>query len=102
MRGEGPLLVLVQQVEQVLQGMRGRMEERGKRIVALQQRLRELSSSILGMEWLKVELEEEDEVNKGWEGLDLKLDRMSALERELVRCETEIVSLVLPFIRSLV
>lgn len=87
-RGAGPLLVLVDEVEGVLAGMRSRMEERGNLIVGLQQRLTTLSE-VLGMQWLAVELED---VTAGWEGLDLRLERMSCLEREVMRCDAEIVS----------
>ncbi|GAA6042473.1 hypothetical protein JCM8097_003044 [Rhodosporidiobolus ruineniae] len=85
-RGDGPLLLLVDEVEGIREGMKGRMEERGKRIVALHARLRELRETV-GREWLAVELESED---KGWEEMDLRLDRMGELEREVMRCEAEI------------
>jgi hypothetical protein len=89
-RGEGPLLVLVDSVEAVLEGMRSRMEERGQLIVGLQKRLGELGD-VVGREWLGVELEN---VEEGWDGLDLRLERMSTLEREVMRCEAEIVGLL--------
>lgn len=87
-RGVGPLLVLVQEVDTVLGGMRSRMEERGNLIVGLQERLGKLSE-VLGKEWMVVKLED---VSAGWEGLDLRLERMSCLEREVMRCDAEIVS----------
>ncbi|SCZ97569.1 BZ3500_MvSof-1268-A1-R1_Chr4-3g07255 [Microbotryum saponariae] len=85
-RGTGPLKTLVQEVEEVLQSMRGRMEERGKQILGLNSRIATFVPT-LGREWLQVSL---DDVEQGWEALDLRLERMSALEREVMRCETEI------------
>ena len=64
------------------------MEERGNLIVGLQERLGKLSE-VLGKEWMVVKLED---VSAGWEGLDLRLERMSCLEREVMRCDAEIVS----------
>ncbi|BGO94930.1 Microtubule bundling protein [Rhodotorula toruloides] len=87
-RGDGPLLSLVEEVDQIKEGMKGRMEERGKRILQLQAKLRELSE-VVGKDWLQVELEAAAAEGK-WEDLNLKLDRMGALERELLRCEAEI------------
>ncbi|BGP27094.1 Microtubule bundling protein [Rhodotorula toruloides] len=87
-RGDGPLLSLVDEVDQIKEGMKGRMEERGKRILQLQAKLRELSE-VVGKDWLQVELENAAAEGK-WEDLNLKLDRMGALERELLRCEAEI------------
>ncbi|SGY76227.1 BQ5605_C005g03476 [Microbotryum silenes-dioicae] len=84
-RGTGPLKTLAQEVEEVLQSMRGRMEERGKQILGLNSRIATFVPS-LGKEWLQVSL---DDVEQGWEALDLRLERMSALEREVMRCETE-------------
>lgn len=89
-RGDGPLLSLVEEVDQIKDGMKGRMEERGKRILQLQAKLREVSE-VVGKDWLQVELEDAAAEGK-WEDLNLKLDRMGALERELLRCEAEIVS----------
>lgn len=85
---DGPLLTLVDEVDQVIQGMRSRMQQRGEAIVELQRRLSGFVE-VVGREWLGVELED---WNKGWEGLDLRLERMSSLERECLRCEAEIVS----------
>uniref|UniRef100_A0A0K3CIC3 BY PROTMAP: gi/472584167/gb/EMS21773.1/ microtubule associated protein [Rhodosporidium toruloides NP11] gi/647394509/emb/CDR35739.1/ RHTO0S01e06040g1_1 [Rhodosporidium toruloides] n=1 Tax=Rhodotorula toruloides TaxID=5286 RepID=A0A0K3CIC3_RHOTO len=93
-RGDGPLLSLVEEVDQIKEGMKGRMEERGKRILQLQAKLRELSV-VVGKDWLQVELEDAAAEGK-WEDLNLKLDRMGALERELLRCEAEIASLSPP------
>ncbi|GJN93099.1 hypothetical protein Rhopal_006144-T1 [Rhodotorula paludigena] len=87
-RGDGPLLSLVDEVERIREGMKGRMEERGKRILVLQERLRELAD-IVGREWLQVELEQAAQEGR-WEDLNLKLDRMGELEREVMRCEAEI------------
>ncbi|BGP42853.1 Microtubule bundling protein [Rhodotorula kratochvilovae] len=87
-RGDGPLLALVDEVERIRAGMKGRMEERGTRILALQERLRSLAE-VVGREWLEVELEQAAEEGR-WEDLNLKLERMGALERETVRCEAEI------------
>ncbi|GAA6049907.1 hypothetical protein JCM3770_007044 [Rhodotorula araucariae] len=87
-RGDGPLLALVDDVERIRTGMKGRMEERGTRILALQERLRSLAT-VVGSDWLEVELESAAEEGR-WEDLNLKLERMGALEREIVRCEAEI------------
>ncbi|GAA5911283.1 hypothetical protein JCM8208_004318 [Rhodotorula glutinis] len=87
-RGDGPLLALVDEVDRIRDGMKGRMEERGTRILALQERLRSLAD-VVGPDWLEVELE--DAAQSGsWEDLNLKLDRMGALETEIMRCEAEI------------
>ncbi|GAA5929842.1 hypothetical protein JCM1841_000504 [Sporobolomyces salmonicolor] len=85
-KGDGPLLKLAEDVEAVIEGMKGRMQERGTLIVGLQRSLAELRE-IVGRDWLQVELED---VEKGWEELDLRLERMSGLEREVMRCEAEI------------
>ncbi|KAK4700631.1 Ase1/PRC1/MAP65 family protein, partial [Phenoliferia sp. Uapishka_3] len=85
-RGDGPLEIQAAEVEAVLSGMRSRMEERGKAIVQLQKRLAGLVE-MLGKEFLKVEMEDWE---KGWEALDLRLERMSNLERELLRCDAEV------------
>ncbi|SCV69366.1 BQ2448_2386 [Microbotryum intermedium] len=84
-RGTGPLKTLIQQVEDVLQGMRGRMEERGKQILGLNSRIAAFVPT-LGKEWLQVTL---DDAEQGWETLDLRLERMSALERELIHRITQ-------------
>lgn len=89
-KGDGPLLSLVEEVEQVIEGMSSRMQQRGELIVELQRRLQSFVE-VLGREWLTVELEE---FENGWEGLDLRLERMSGLERECLRCEAEIVSVL--------
>ncbi|GAA5921137.1 hypothetical protein JCM3775_004106 [Rhodotorula graminis] len=87
-RGDGPLLVLVDEVDRIREGMKGRMEERGTRILALHERLRALAE-VVGREWLDVELD--DAAQSGsWEDLNLKLERMGALETEIMRCEAEI------------
>lgn len=84
-RGTGPLESEVAKVEAVLGGMRGRMSERGVLVVEVQKRL-------AGMrEWIEPELELED-WEAGWEGLDLRLSRLEALQKELGRCEAEVVS----------
>ncbi|GAA5904833.1 hypothetical protein JCM5296_005085 [Sporobolomyces johnsonii] len=85
-KGDGPLLNLAEEVEGVIEGMKGRMNERGTLIVGLQRSLLELRE-IVGRDWLQVELED---VEQGWEELDLRLERMSSLEREVMRCEAEI------------
>lgn len=90
-RGDGPLLALVDDVERIREGMKGRMQERGTRILALQARLRSLAE-VVGRDWLEVDLEEAAE-SGSWEDLNLKLERMGALEREIMRCEAEIVRL---------
>lgn len=87
-RGEGPLLLLIDEVESVLQGMRSRMQERGELIVNLQKRLSGFLP-VLEADFLSLKLED---IEAGWEGLDLRLERMSSLEREVMRCEAEIVS----------
>lgn len=87
-RGTGPLLNLILEVEGILESMRSRMEERGLLIVSLQSRLISMRD-VLGIEWMQVELEN---IDNGWEGLDLRLERLSKLEREVVRCDAEIVS----------
>lgn len=87
-RGEGPLLLLVKEVEGILAGMRSKMEARGVAIIGLQEKLHAMRD-VLGSEWLMVELED---ISAGWEGLDLRLERMNNLMRECSRCETELVS----------
>ena len=88
-RGDGPLLALVDDVDRIREGMKGRMEERGTRILALHERLRSLAE-VVGRDWLDVELEDAAE-SGSWEDLNLKLERMGALETEIMRCEAEIV-----------
>ncbi|GAA5868389.1 hypothetical protein JCM8547_002175 [Rhodosporidiobolus lusitaniae] len=89
-RGDGPLEVLVEEVERLREGMKGRMEERGKRVVQLHARLRELRE-VVGREWMGEEKSAKvEEEGKGWEEMNLRLERMSELEREVVRCEAEI------------
>ncbi|GAA6013311.1 hypothetical protein JCM10207_000851 [Rhodosporidiobolus poonsookiae] len=85
-RDSTPVLKLVEQVEAVKEGMKGRMEERGKRILQLHRRLRELRE-VVGREWVKVQVEED---GKGWEEMDLRLEKMGEMEREVLRCEAEI------------
>lgn len=88
-RNSGCLLNLLKDVERIIESMRDRMRARGEAIISLQTRLEEFAV-ILGREWIKTKL---DFVKgKGWEGLDLRLERMSELEREIVRCEGELVS----------
>ncbi|GAA5836948.1 hypothetical protein JCM9279_007713 [Rhodotorula babjevae] len=87
-RGDGPLLALVDDVERIREGMKGRMEERGTRILALHERLRSLAD-VVGRDWLEVELDHAAE-SGSWEDLNLKLERMGALETEIMRCEAEI------------
>lgn len=95
-RSEGPLLNLVIEVEEILQSMRSRMEERGLLIVGLQTRLISMRE-VLSEDWMQVELED---IENGWEGLDLTLERLSKLEREVVRCDSEIVSCLLLALRD--
>ncbi|BGP19418.1 hypothetical protein JCM10213_000655 [Rhodosporidiobolus nylandii] len=85
-RGDGPLLSLCEEVDGIKEGMKGRMEERGRRMVVLHARLREVSE-VVGAEFLEVQAEEE---GKGWEEMDLRLEKMGELEREIMRCEAEI------------
>lgn len=86
---KGPLESQLEEIERVLGGMRERMSSRGVQIISLQNRLVGMTrEGVLGNEWLRVELENE---SQGWEGMDLRLERMSALEREVCRCENEIV-----------
>ncbi|KAI5477642.1 microtubule associated protein [Pseudohyphozyma bogoriensis] len=87
---EGPLETQLEGVGKVLDGMKGRTEERGKAVMRVQTKLSKLvdeQEGVLEKEWLEVELED---LSSGWEGLDLRLERLSALEREVMRCETEI------------
>jgi len=80
-----PLEAEVDRVEGVLGGMRGRMRERGEKVVEVQTKLGELS------EWIEVGAELED-LSGGWEKLDLRVSRLQALEDELRRCQTQVVS----------
>ncbi|GAA5992205.1 hypothetical protein JCM10908_001819 [Rhodotorula pacifica] len=91
-RGDGPLVSLVEDVDRIKEGMKSRMQERGQRILGLQKKLRGLAE-IVGREWLEISLEQgaaADEDDDRWEDLDLTQNRMNALEREVVRCESEI------------
>lgn len=92
-RGEGPLETQATDVEATLDGMRGRMEDRGKAIVMLQTRLAALATT-LGTDFLALKLERFED---GWDALDLRLERMSALEREVLRCDAEIVRRPRPY-----
>lgn len=87
-KGDGPVLSLVREVEELRDSMKGRMEERGKRVLQLHQRLRELRDTT-GRAFVEVAVEED--ASKGWEELDLRLEKMGEMEREVVRCEAEIV-----------
>ncbi|KAM0752168.1 hypothetical protein T439DRAFT_324245 [Meredithblackwellia eburnea MCA 4105] len=95
-RNQGPLDEQDTHVEKVLGGMRSRMKERGTAILELQKKIRNLSQ-VVGEDFLEVVLEQPQVGSGGgggkeeeWEGLDLKLDRMSKLESEVLRCEMEI------------
>ncbi|GAA6059240.1 hypothetical protein JCM10212_006633 [Sporobolomyces blumeae] len=81
-----PLDELVREVDDVIEGLRGRMKERGDRVVELHVELRRMAQ-VVGDDWIEVPLES---VEKGWEELDLKKERLDELERELGRCEAEI------------
>lgn len=107
-RKEGiPLESLLEQVETILTSMRSRIQQRGLSIISLTQKLVSLRN-VLGNEFITVELENiQSEVElegesttatsvaavAAWEGLDLRLERLSVLEREVLRGENEIVSL---------
>ena len=80
-----PLESEVERVEGVLGGMRGRMRERGEKVVEVQAKLAGLK------EWIEVEVELED-LTDGWEKLDLRMSRLEGLQKELGRCEAELVS----------
>lgn len=91
-----PLLVQLDQVERVLQGMRSRMQARGEAILQTQRRLKLEYVPLLGLDFVTVKIEEvvgADQVDAGdWETLqDLSLDRLTELERQLMTCETELV-----------
>lgn len=90
-RGDGPLISLVEDVDRIKESMKSRMQERGQRILKLQRKLRMLAE-VVGREWLEISLDEAAEDDDRWEDLDLTQNRMTALEREIVRCESEIVS----------
>ncbi|GAA5968403.1 hypothetical protein JCM11641_007626 [Rhodosporidiobolus odoratus] len=85
-KGDGPLLSLCDEVDALKEGMKGRMEERGKRMLLLNARVGELRE-VVGSEFVMVSVEE---AGKGWEEMDLRLERMGDLEREVMRCEAEI------------
>ena len=90
-RGDGPLISLVEDVDRIKESMKSRMQERGQRILELQRNLRMLAE-VVGREWLEISLDEAAEQDDDrWEDLDLTQNRMTALEREIVRCESEIV-----------
>lgn len=86
-----PLLTQLTSVEKILNGMRERMETRGRMILKLQATLLSFTH-ILGMTWLSIEIPAEPLTE--WDGQDLRLERLSALEREIVRCESEIVRFI--------
>ncbi|KAK4057398.1 Microtubule bundling protein [Microbotryomycetes sp. JL221] len=79
--------VQLTKVDTVLDGMRSRMQQRGQTIVELHKRIETQFVPILGLEFLNLQLED---VQQGWERLDLRLERMSSLEREILRCEAEL------------
>lgn len=89
-----PLLSQLTIIDDRLDAIRDKMKSRAQQILALQQQLFHLTP-LLGIAWLKVEIPqggiEYDQADDTWEGIDLTLDRLSALERELVRCQAEIV-----------
>lgn len=92
---KGPFLSQLEEIERLLGSMRERMSSRGLQIISLQNRLVGMTrEGVLGAEWLGVELESESD---GWEGMDLRLERMSGLEREVCRCEAEIVRSLPPY-----
>lgn len=90
-RGDGPLVSLVEDVDRIKESMKSRMQKRGQRILELQRRLGALAE-VVGREWLEISLDEAAQDDDRWEDLDLTQNRMTALEREIVRCESEIVS----------
>ncbi|KAM0786940.1 hypothetical protein ACM66B_002361 [Microbotryomycetes sp. NB124-2] len=81
-----PLTVQLDKADDVLDGMRSRMQERGQTIVELHKRLAAFDNS-LGLDFLTLKLED---TSSGWEKLDLRLERMSNLEREILRCDAEL------------
>lgn len=88
-RGDGPLVSLVEDVDRIKESMKSRMQKRGQRILELQRRLGALAE-VVGREWLEISLDEAAQDDDRWEDLDLTQNRMTALEREIVRCESEI------------
>lgn len=83
-----PLDLQCREADKYLDGMKARMQERGETIIRLGKKLDGMRDA-LGQDWFQVKL---DNVSEGWEALDLRLERMSALEREVVRAEGELVS----------
>ncbi|KAK4052832.1 Microtubule bundling protein [Microbotryomycetes sp. JL201] len=81
-----PLSQQLAHADAALDSMRSRMHERGQTIVELHKRLAPFQQS-LGNDFFTLELED---VSNGWEKLDLRLERMSSLEREILRCDAEI------------
>lgn len=86
--GRGSVLGMLDETDSLLAGLKARVKQRAESILSLQRKLSGFGE-VLGRDWLGVLLEEE---NDGWEGLDLRIERLSELEREVLRCEDELVS----------
>ena len=86
---QGPLLFMLNETEHALDRLKSRVQERGLAIIAVQEKLATFTT-IFGKEWFRLELDFVKE--NGWEGIDLRLERLSQLEREVLRCEDELVS----------
>lgn len=97
-KNSDPLDLQLKEADKYLDGMKARMKERGETIVSLQRKLSTMQD-VLGLDWMQVKLE--PEWQNGWEGLDLRLERMAALEREVVRAEGELVCHVDPYLRMM-
>lgn len=82
----------VKEVELRIEGLRGRIKQRGEEVVGVQKELIEIRE-VLGMEWIGVRLDQEEVVKRGeWEGLDLKGERLEELQVERERGRAELVS----------
>ena len=90
---KGTLEERVKQVELRIEGIRGRIKERGEEVVVVQKELIEMRKVLGGEEWDGVKLDDEGLVARGeWEGLDLRRERFDELQVERERARNELVS----------
>lgn len=96
---EGSVLQMLDETESQLTALKSRVKQRAESIIVLQSKLTEFSD-ILGRDWLGVVLDFDQGQGQGWEGLDLRIERVSELEKEVLRCEDELVSPPFPLSNS--
>lgn len=92
----------VEEVERVIESLRGRIEQRGREIVQVQKELYQVKEVLgestrleMGKGGVRLDEKRRLEEERGWEELDLRGERLRELQGELERYKGEIVSALL-------